>query len=158
MYYKSCTFLVVDGVMALPLESNVDDADEADDGGLAAMEKMLAYSAKKASEEKRPSNMAKEKRSPKKSKSPKKVNLQPEVIIEVEETEVARQKGHMVIGLENPNSELEMVILVSWSRKENVPFQFLLTLLCYCSSYMVQLRSSVADRLMNIHMIDVTVT
>ena len=123
--------------MALPLESNLDDADEAEDGGLAAMEKMLADSAKKASEKKKSSDTDKEKPSPKKSKSPK-VNLQPDVIIEVEETEVARQKGHMVIALENPNPELEMVILVSWSRKENVPFQFLLTLLCYCSSDMVQ--------------------
>ena len=125
--------------MALPLESNVDDADEADDGGIAAMEKMLADSAKKASEKKKSSDTDKEKPSPKKSKSPKaKVNLQPDVIIEVEETEVARQKGHMVIALENPNPELEMVILVRWSRKENVPFQLLLTLLCYCSSDMVQ--------------------
>ena len=50
MYYQSHPFLVVEDAMALPLESNLGNADEAEDGGLAAMEKMLADSARKASE------------------------------------------------------------------------------------------------------------
>ena len=42
--------------------------------------------------------------------------IKPDVVIEVEESEAAKERGHVIIAIENPNPELEVQIVV---RKKN---------------------------------------
>ena len=44
--------------------------------------------------------------------------IKPDVVIEVEESEAAKEKGHVIIAIENPNPELEVQIVV---RKKERP-------------------------------------
>ena len=38
--------------------------------------------------------------------------IKPDVVIEVEESEAAKERGHVIIAIENPNPELEVQIVV----------------------------------------------
>ena len=44
--------------------------------------------------------------------------IKPDVVIEVEESEAAKERGHVIIAIENPNPELEVQIVV---RKKEWP-------------------------------------
>ena len=46
--------------------------------------------------------------------------IKPDVVIEVEESEAAKERGHVIIAIENPNPELEVQIVV---RKKNSPIK-----------------------------------
>ena len=38
--------------------------------------------------------------------------IKPDVVIEAEESEAAKERGHVIIAIENPNPELEVQIVV----------------------------------------------
>ena len=61
-------------------------------------------------------------------------NLVPDVVLELEESEMANKRGHVVIAIENPNPDLDIKILVrgrGWSLQ-------LLTLLLTCVVFWFQ--------------------
>ena len=61
-------------------------------------------------------------------------NLVPDVVLELEESEMANKRGHVVIAIENPNPDLDIKILVrgrGWSSQ-------LLTLLLTCVVFWFQ--------------------
>ena len=47
--------------------------------------------------------------------------IKPDVVIEVEESEAAKERGHVIIAIENPNPELEVQIVVK--KKNDQVFQ-----------------------------------
>ena len=109
--------------LAVRLDANIEDADIDDDAAIQALMEGTAQgtapSAPSAPSE-RPKSA-----SPK-SKGKKKVddhvicgipesagqNLVPDVVLELEESEMANKRGHVVIAIENPNPDLDIKILV----------------------------------------------
>ena len=131
-----------DEVLALPLSANLDEEVQEDETDM--FKKLIAEGEKSSSSaQKLKSPPAKKLKSPaKKVKSPpaKKVKehvscshidvdvgvsdsvlangIKPDVVIEVEESEAAKERGHVIIAIENPNPELEVQIVV---RKKEWP-------------------------------------
>ena len=120
--------------LAVRLDANIEDADVDDD---AAIQALMEGTAQGTAPSGRPKSA-----SPK-SKGKKKVddhvicgipesagqNLVPDVVLELEESEMANKRGHVVIAIENPNPDLDIKILVR--RGEGWSLQ-LLTLLLTC--------------------------
>ena len=116
-------FIETDGDLAVPLDANIENADDVDDD--AAIQALMAGTAQGAAPSARPKSA-----SPK-LKGKKKVddhficgipetagqNLVPDVVLELEESEMANKRGHVVIAIENPNPDLDIKILVrgGWS-------------------------------------------
>ena len=106
--------------LAVWLDANIEDVDVDDDAAIQAlMEGTAQGTAPSAPSERLKST------SPK-SKGKKKVddhvicgipesagqNLVPDVVLELEESEIANKRGHVVIAIENPNPDLDIKILV----------------------------------------------
>ena len=135
--------------MAVRLDANVEDKVD-DDAAVEAL--MAGADAARAQAPSAPSERPKS-ASPK-SKGRKKVvlvdnvsgvqtcvlpetagqNLEPDVVLELEESEIANKRGHVLIAIENPNPALDIKILVrdgggGWSWSWGLQ---LLTLLLTC--------------------------
>ena len=130
-------FIETDADLAVPLDANIENADDVDDDAAGT-----AQGAAPSAPSERPKSA-----SPK-SKGRKKVddhficgipetagqNLVPDVVLELEESEMANKRGHVVIAIENPNPDLDIKILVrgrGWSLQ-------LLTLLLTCVVFWFQ--------------------
>ena len=114
-------FIEMDADLAVPLDANIENADDVDDdAAIQALMEGTAQGAAPSAPSGRPKSA-----SPK-SKGKKKVddhvicgipesagqNLVPDVVLELEESEMANKRGHVVIAIENPNPDLDIKILV----------------------------------------------
>ena len=100
------------------MDANIEDADVDDDAAIQALMEGTAQGTAPSAPSGRPKSA-----SPK-SKERKKVdviygipesarqNLVPDVVLELEESEMANKRGHVVIAIENPNPDLDIKILV----------------------------------------------
>ena len=117
-------------VLALPLSANLDEEVQEDETN---MFKKLIAEGEKSSSKKVKSPPAKKVKSPPAKKVKEHVSshidvdvgvsdsvpangIKPDVVIEVEESEAAKERGHVIIAIENPNPELKVQIVV---RKKN---------------------------------------
>ena len=113
-------------VLALPLSTNLDKEVQEDE---TDMIKKLIAEGEKSSSKKLKSPPAKKVKSPAKkvkehvscshidvdvgvSDSVPANGIKPDVVIEVEESEAAKERGHVIIALENPNTELKVQMVV----------------------------------------------
>ena len=110
--------------MAVPLDANIENADDVDDD--AAIQALMAGTAQGAAPLVPSAPSGRPKSASPKSKGRKKVddhficgipetagqNLVPDVVLELEESEMANKRGHVVIAIENPNPDLDIKILV----------------------------------------------
>ena len=122
--------------LAVRLDANIEGVDVDDD---AAIQAFMEGTAQGTATTSAPSG--RQKSTSPKSKGKKKVNvicgkpesagqnLVPDVVLELEESEMANKRGHVVIAIENPNPDLDIKILVR--RGEGWSLQ-LLTLLLTC--------------------------
>ena len=97
--------------LAVRLDANIEDADVDDDAAIQALMEGTAQGTAPSAPSRRPKSA-----SPK-SKGRKKVdvicgipesagqNLVPDVVLELEESEMANKRGHVVITIENPNPD-----------------------------------------------------
>ena len=106
--------------LAVRLDANIEGADVDDDAAIQALMEGTAQGTATSALSGRP------KSAPPKSKGKKKVddhvicgipesagqNLVPDVVLELEESEMANKRGHVVIAIENPNPDLDIKILV----------------------------------------------
>ena len=138
-------FIETDADLAVPLDANIENADDVDDD--AAIEALMAGTAQGAASSAPSAPSERPKSASPKSKGKKKVddhficgipetagqNLVPDVVLELEESEMANKRGHVVIAIENPNPDLDIKILVrgGWSLQ-------LLTLLLTCVVFWFQ--------------------
>ena len=147
-------FIEINADLAVPLDANIENADDVDDN--AAIQALMAGTAQGAapsapsapSASSAPSAPSERPKSAfPKSKGRKKLddhficgipetaghNLVPDVVLELEESEMANKRGHVVIAIENPNPDLDIKILVrgGWSLQ-------LLTLLLTCVVFWFQ--------------------
>ena len=102
------------------MDANVEDVDVDDDAAIQALMEGTAQGTALSAPSGRPKSA-----SPK-SKGKKKVddhvicgipesagqNLVPDIVLELEESEMANKRGHVVIAIENPNPDLDIEILV----------------------------------------------
>ena len=136
----------MDADLAVPLDANIENADDVDDD--AAIQALMAGTAQGAAPSAPSAPSERPKSASPKSKGRKKVddhficgipetagqNLVPDVVLELEESEMANKRGHVVIAIENPNPDLDIKILVrgrGWSLQ-------LLTLLLTCVVFWFQ--------------------
>ena len=113
-------------VLALPLSANLGKEVQEDE---TDMFKKLIAEGEKSSSKKLKSPLAKKVKSPAKkvkehvscshidvdvgvSDSVPANGIKPDVVIEVEESEAAKERRHVIIAIENPNPELEVQIVV----------------------------------------------
>ena len=127
--------------LAVRLDANTEDVDVDDDAAIQALMEGTAQGTAPSAPSERPKSA-----SPK-SKGRKKVdvicgipesagqNLVPDVVLELEESEMANKRGHVVIAIKNPNPDLDIKILVR--RGEGWSLQ-LLTLLLTCVVFWFQ--------------------
>ena len=127
--------------LAVRLDTNIEDADVDDDAAIQALMEGTAQGTAPSAPSGRPKSA-----SPK-SKGRKKVdviyglpesagqNLVPDVVLELEESQMANKRGHVVIAIENPNPDLDIKILIR--RGEGWSLQ-LLTLLLTCVVFWFQ--------------------
>ena len=103
-WFSKSQLLFVD--LALPLEANVEEGASHNED---AMYKLLMEETAK------PATASKgSKRSTCETTSypPRKVDLTPDVVIKVEGTQEARERGHIVIAIENADPDLQVQIVV----------------------------------------------
>ena len=132
--------------LAVRLDANIEDADVDDD---AAIQALMEGTAQGTALSAPSAPSVRPKSASPKSKGKKKVddhvicgipesagqNLVPDVVLELEESEMANKRGHVVIAIENPNPDLDIKILVR--RGEGWSLQ-LLTLLLTCVVFWFQ--------------------
>ena len=111
-------------ILAVRLDANIEGTDVDDDAAIQVLMEGTAQGTATATATSAPSGRSKS-ASPK-SKGKKKVddhvicgipesagqNLVPDVVLELEESEMANKRGHVVIAIENPNPDLDIKILV----------------------------------------------
>ena len=101
--------------LAVPLESNLDD--EPDEGDMVAA-LFMNVDADKALKETQAAVKAAGAKPARQAPPPdvevsvtaQRKTQEPDVVIEIEESPAARERGHMIIAIENPNPELEVKI------------------------------------------------
>ena len=124
---ENCFFSVEDDddVLALPLSANLDKEVQEDEADM--FKKLIAEGEKSSSSAKKvKSPPAKKVKSPPAKKVKEHVScshidvdvgvsdsvpangIKPDVVIVVEESEAAKERGHVIIDIENPNPELEV--------------------------------------------------
>ena len=131
--------------LAVQLDANIEDGDVDDNAAIQALMEGTTQGTAQGTAPSAPSGRPKS-ASPK-SKGRKKVdvicgipesagqNLVPDAVLELEESEMANKRGHVVIAIENPNPDLDIRILVR--RGEGWSLQ-LLTLLLTCVVFWFQ--------------------
>ena len=103
--------------LAIPLEANLDDEPEKSDMVAALFRnvdadralKQAQTAAKAAAARAKPARQAPQ-RYVEVSVSAQRKTQEPDVVIEIEDSPAARERGHMLIAIENPNPELEVKI------------------------------------------------
>ena len=132
--------------LAVRLDANIEDADVDDD---AAIQALMEGTAQGTAPSAPSAPSGRPKSASPKSKGKKKAddhvicgipesagqNLVPDVVLELEESEMANKRGYVVIAIENPNPDLDIKILVR--RGEGWSLQ-LLTLLLTCVVFWFQ--------------------
>ena len=130
--------------LAVRLDANIEGADVDDDAAIQALMEGTAQGTATATSA--PSGRPKSV-SPK-SKGKKEVddhvicgipesagqNLVPDVVLELEESEMANKRGHVVIAIENPNPDLDIKILVRRGGLEFAAVDFTVNLCCFLVS------------------------
>ena len=105
------------------MNANIEDADVDDD---AAIQALMEGTAQGTAPSAPSAPSGRPKSASPKSKGKKKVddhvicsipesagqNLVPDIVLELEESEMANKRGHFVIAIENPNPDLDIKILV----------------------------------------------
>ena len=108
-----------DEVLALPLSANVGEEVQEDETDM--FKKLIAKGEKSSSKKLKspPAKKVKEHVSCSHidvdvgvSDSVPANGIKPDVVIEVEESEAAKERGHVIIAIENPDPELEVQIVV----------------------------------------------
>ena len=134
--------------LAVCLDTNIEGTDVDDDAAIQALMEGTAQGTATATATATSAPSGRPKSASPKSKGKKKVddhvicgipesagqNLVPDVVLELEESEMANKRGHVVIAIENPNPDLDIKILVrggGWSLQ-------LLTLLLTCVVFWFQ--------------------
>ena len=131
--------------LAVRLDANIEGMDVDDDAAIQALMEGTAQGTATATATSAPSGRPKS-ASPK-SKGKKKVddhvicgipesagqNLVPDVVLELEESEMANKRGHVVIAIENPNPDLDIKILVRGGL-EFAAVDFTVNLCCFLVS------------------------
>ena len=140
-------FIETDADLAVPLDANIENTDDVDDD--AAIQALMEGTAQGAAPSAPSAPSGRPKSASPTSKGKKKVddhviyaipesaghNLVPDFVLELEESEMANKRGHVVIAIENPNPDLDIKILVR--RGEGWSLQ-LLTLLLTCVVFWFQ--------------------
>ena len=112
--------------MAVRLDANIEYADVDDDAAIQALMEGTAQGTAPSAPAAPSAPSERPKSASPKSKGKKKVddhvicgipesagqNLVPDVVLELEESEMANKRGHVVIAIENPNPDLDIKILV----------------------------------------------
>ena len=133
--------------LAVHLDANIEGTDVDDDAAIQALIEGNAQGTAQGTATATSAPSGRPKSASPKSKGKKKVdnqvicgipesagqNLVPDVVLELEESEMANKRGHVVIAIENPNPDLDIKILVrgGWSLQ-------LLTLLLTCVVFWFQ--------------------
>ena len=132
--------------LAVWLDANIEDADVDDD---AAIQALMEGTAQGTAPSAPSAPSGRPKSASPKSKGKKKVddhvicgipesagqNLVPDVVLELEESELANKRGHVVIAIENPNPDLDIKILVRrGGGLEFVAVDFTVNLCCFLVS------------------------
>ena len=92
----------------MPLEANVKDSASQDED--AMYERLMQETAQPATRSKGSKSTSETTSAPTTSAPPRKVK--PDVVIEVEGTQEARERGHVVIAIENADPDLQVQIVV----------------------------------------------
>ena len=103
--------------LAVPLEANLDDEPEESDMVAALFRnvdgdwalKQAQTAVKAAAARAKPATQAPQPHV-EVSVSAQRKTQEPDVVIEIEDSPAARERGHMLIAIENPNPELEVKI------------------------------------------------
>ena len=136
----------MDADLAVPLDANIENVDDVDDD--VAIQALMAGTAQGAAPSAPSAPSEKPKSAFPKSKGRKKVddhficgipetagqNLVPDVVLELEESEMANKRGHVVIAIENPNPDLDIKILVGGGGLEFAAVDFTVNLCCFLVS------------------------
>ena len=89
--------------LAIPLDANLDEEPEPDQDMVAALFRS-ADAARRAKEAQQQAADVEVK------VSAQRKTQEPDVVIEIEESVAAKERGHVVIAIENPNPDLEVKI------------------------------------------------
>ena len=137
--------------LAVRLDANIEDADVDDDAAIQALMEGTAQGTAPSAPS-TPSAPSAPSERPKsaspKSKGKKTVddhvicgipesagqNLVPDVVLELEESEMANKRGHVIIAIENPNPDLDIKILVRRGELEFAAVDFTVNLCCFLVS------------------------
>ena len=103
--------------LAIPLEANLDDEPEESDMVAALFrnvdadraQKQAQTAVKAAAVRAKPARQAPQPHA-EVSVSAQRKTQEPNVVIEIEDSPAARERGHMLISIENPNPELQVKI------------------------------------------------
>ena len=112
--------------LAVRLDANIEGTDVDDDAAIQALMEGTAQGTAQGTATATSAPSGRPKSASPKSKGKKKVdehvvcgipesagqNLVPDVVLELEESEMANKRGHVVIAIENPNPDLDIKILV----------------------------------------------
>ena len=114
--------------LAIPLSANLDDEPDEEDAVAQLFRNVNADRALKEAQAAVKSAAAKAPKAPKSTRKPpaqaqgqvppdvevsvtaQRKTQDPDVVIEIEDTPAARERGHMIIAIENPNPNLEVKI------------------------------------------------
>ena len=94
-------------VPLLPLHSNIEDDDNIDDD--ANLRALVAGSSGRSAE---PSKLKSPKKGGRKVDGHLTSSLVPDVVLELEQSDAANERGHLVIAIDNPNPDLAVKIVV----------------------------------------------
>ena len=103
--------------LAIPLEANLDDEPEESD--MVAVLFSIVYADQALKQAQKAVKVAAARAKPatqapqphvEVSVSAQRKTQEPDVVIEIEDSPAARERGHMLIAIENPNPELEVKI------------------------------------------------
>ena len=94
----------------LPLHANIEDDDIDDDANLTALVGNSVRSAEASTAQ--PSKLKSPKKGGKKVDGHVTCSLVPDVVLELEQSDAANERGHVVIAIENPNPDLDVKIVV----------------------------------------------
>ena len=99
-------------VPLLPLHSNIEDDDDIDDD--ANLRALVAGSSGRSAEAStaQPSKLKSPKKGGRKVDGHVTCSLVPDVVLELEQSDAANERGHVVIAIENPNPDLDVKIVV----------------------------------------------
>ena len=91
----------------LPLHSNIEDDNNIDDD--ANLQALVAGSSGRSAE---PSKLKSPKKGGRKVDGHLTSSLVPDVVLELEQSDAANERGHLVIAIDNPNPDLAVKIVV----------------------------------------------